>query len=131
MSSSIKPTVGRVVLVHHPDFPLQPDERFGCRPAIVTQVNLDGTINCNVMRDPSDMCFPTVSAFVGLPIHDPIEGRMGQVRCSKNSVGAWAEWMPYQKGQAQKTEEVEKAATARLDDLGARVHKLERAAVGA
>lgn len=93
----IKPTVGRLVLYKpysHERF--QGDDGSQRWPAIVTNVWSDTCINIAVF-DPNDAAVGgRTSVMLAQDDQPPQDG--------------WAEWMPYQKGQAAKTEELERAA---------------------
>ncbi|WP_312903626.1 hypothetical protein [Stutzerimonas nitrititolerans] len=94
----IKPTVGRVV--HY--FPAMLDE--GAKPepgsplaAIITRVWTDTCINITYF-DANGVAFGKTSVLL---VHDDQQPAPD---------GAYVAWMPYQKGQAAKTEALEKAA---------------------
>jgi hypothetical protein len=98
----IEPTVGRVVHYYHRD-PAHDDPEteaqiIGPQAALLCGVNADGTINV-AHFDEQGNCRPATNVLL-LQDEDaePDEETLN-----------WAEWMPFQKGQAQKTEELEKA----------------------
>lgn len=114
-TSSIRPTVGRVVYAFHASWD-------GPRRADVIGVNEDdATVNLAVTLDPQrdacaraygmgDLCELSQVYLRHVPIYDPhLPGDM----CVRPGDCRYAEWMPYQKGQAQKTEEAEKQAAGR------------------
>jgi hypothetical protein len=87
----IEPTVGRVLLYHTPD---------SSKPlaAMIANVNEDGTINIgyldSVGTHHSQQCLPLIQDTDGIPT--------GNVH--------FCTWMPYQLGQAARTEQAEAAA---------------------
>ena len=84
----IKPTIGRVVWFHHGKDGQQP------LAALVAYVHSDTMVNLAVF-DPNGVPFNKTSVTLvqeGAPI----------------PAGMYCEWMPYQKGQAAKTEALEK-----------------------
>lgn len=83
----ISPTIGRVVLFH----PAGSDPKAEPYPALVCKVWNDRNINVGGF-DPSGVAFGETSVNL-LQDDDSIP-----------PAGPWAEWMPYQKGQAAKTE---------------------------
>lgn len=85
----IKPTIGRVVLFH----PNKKSELVF--PAFVCEVHNDALINVGGF-DNNGNAFGATSVPL---LQDGDEAP---------DFGAYAEWMPYQKGQAAKTEELEK-----------------------
>lgn len=86
----ITPTIGRVVWYNCPDYVnVQP------HAAIVTFVHSDTRINIAAF-DSNGNSYPVTSVFLWQG-----EGERPVNEC-------FAEWMPYQKGQAQKTEQLEK-----------------------
>jgi hypothetical protein len=94
----IKPTVGRVVWFHEAFVPDQPEQP---QAAIVTFVHSDACVNL-VVFDKEGHASGRTSVFLR---------QEGKVAPS----GMFCEWMPYQKGQAAKTELAEaelKAARA-------------------
>jgi len=94
----IKPTVGRVVL-----YKPQSTERFadddGAQrwPAIVTNVWSDTCINVTVFDPNGTSVGGRCSVTLAQDYEEAQEG--------------WCEWMPYQKGQAAKTEALEAQLT--------------------
>lgn len=101
----IQPTVGRVVWFH----PSTSDQELGRflqahegKPfaAIVTHVWSDAMVNLCVF-DPNGVPHPRTSVQLVQPEEHP----------DHRPAGHFCEWMPYQKGQAAKTEASEKAAT--------------------
>lgn len=88
----IKPTVGRVVWYNYDDI----DERkpHGVQPyaAIITYVNSDTSVNLVVFG------------------HDGVPFSKTDVTLADDTNPGDCQWMPYQKGQAAKTEALEKAA---------------------
>jgi hypothetical protein len=93
----IKPTIGRVVWFwdRSADMPRQPQ----AHAALVTYVHSDTMVNL-VVFDAGGNSHPRTS------VH------LLQEDCEA-PVGPYCEWMPYQKGQAAKTEALETAAAAR------------------
>lgn len=93
----IKPTIGRVVWVHRPETldPGQPEA------ALVTYVWGNTCVNVGGF-DKAGNPFSITSLYL-----DQGEGPR------PDWVTAYAEWMPYQKGQAAKNEALETAAAAR------------------
>lgn len=91
----IFPTVGRIVLYH----PANTDLSLA---AIITKVIDDSTINLTVFRGD------------GIPF-SAVNTLLLQEDHTKPFSQDWATWMPYQKGQAAKTEEIEK----KLSEVGA------------
>lgn len=95
--SGINPSVGRIVLFSSP----------GCytgeRPAIITGVNDDGTIEVKVFHraNEPEMARAHTTALHLVSPDTPIPEEA-------LAAGAWCSWMPYQKGQAAKTEALEK-----------------------
>lgn len=99
----IEPTIGRIVWFHpHPD---APNQKLSGQPhaAKIAHVNADGTINLGCLNS------------LGLP-YAATNVRLIQEGQVAPIAAAYAEWMPYQKGQAAKTEQlqsqVETAKTA-------------------
>jgi len=97
---SIKPTIGRVVLYRHSDWDRSGEqsamETYGSDipcTALITYVWSDTCINL-VVFDHRGMAHTRTL----VPINEAASG-----------AGAWAEWMPYQLGQAAKTESAEEA----------------------
>lgn len=93
----IKPTIGRVVLFwdRSPDRPLQTQ----AHAALVAYVHSDNMVNLSVF-DAEGRPHPQTSVRL---LQDDEEAPNGP----------YCEWMPYQKGQAAKTEALETAAAAR------------------
>ena len=93
--AEIKPTVARMVHfypgAHNAFFNAKPGEPLA---AIVAAVNADGTLNLSVIDSEGYQ-----SPAKGIPLL--------QNGCQTNIGGDHCEWMPYQVGQAQKTEEVQ------------------------
>lgn len=92
----IKPTIGRVVLVQGRSESTDPSQ---AEPALVSYVWSDTMINVGGF-DHNGKTF----SFTSLKLLQDDE--------PAPTVGAYAEWMPYQKGQAAKTEALEAAAKA-------------------
>lgn len=86
----IKPTVGRVVLFHPSG---KPNVTV---PAIVCFVHSDKMVNLAAFDENGDKIAGTTSV------------SLIQDGDTPPSNGYWCEWMEYQKGQAAKTEELEK-----------------------
>lgn len=84
----IKPTIGRVVLVHRG----QSDQ---AEPALVSYVHSDTMINVGGF-DRNGAPFAATSM------------QLLQDDATPTNPAYYAEWMPYQKGQAAKTEQLEK-----------------------
>ncbi len=100
--SNIPPTVGRVVWFN-PGMGDRPDVRFA---AHVARVNEDGTVNLMVINESGHP-----SSFMDVElVQDGAPCGPGQ-----------CEWMPYQKGQAAKTDTLE----PRMVELEARIKQLE------
>lgn len=96
----IKPTVGRVVWFHPSSNSASPD--FAPAPicaAIVAYVHSDALVNLAVFDANGNTHSKTSVPLVQDGDEAP--------------AGYWCEWMPYQKGQAAKTETLELAAAAR------------------
>lgn len=89
----IKPTVGRVVWYWR-EPPTKPDQQP--EAATVAYVHSDSLVNLQVIDHNGVACSAT-----SVPLRQDGEG---VPNCS------FCEWMPYQKGQAAKAEELEKAA---------------------
>lgn len=85
----IKPTIGRVVWYH----PVQSDPEI-VFAAIVCHVWSDTCVNLHVM-DSNGHCFAKTSVLL-------YQGE------GQKPTHEFAEWMPYQQGQAAKTEQLEK-----------------------
>lgn len=97
----IKPTIGRVVWLHRPDSIDQSQPEA----ALVTYVHSDTCINVAGFNA-NGVPFALTSVYLDQgdsPKSADVEGSL---------LAVYAEWMPYQKGQAAKTEALEKAATA-------------------
>lgn len=92
----IKPTIGRVVLVHRP----QSINRDQPEPALVSFVWSDICINVGGFDANGQPFSATSVELLQDDVAAPTDGRV------------YAEWMPYQKGQAAKTEALEAAAKA-------------------
>ena len=90
----IKPTVGRVVLFHQGMAGIFPGSE-GTLAAIVTHVWSDACVNLCVI-DANGNTYSRTSVPL-IQDGDPIPPS-----------GFYCEWMPYQKGQAAKTESLEK-----------------------
>lgn len=102
----ITPTVGRVVLYHAPGVSM--DEAW---PALICKVNSDDNINVGGFKANGQ---PFADTNVMLHSDPESYGNPGG--------GSWAQWMPYQLGQAVKSEELEKQL-AETDKHGGKVHK--------
>lgn len=90
----IKPTIGRVVLVQNRTGSTDISQ---AEPALVSYVWSDRMINVGGF-DHNGMPF----AFTSLTLLQDDD--------TPPAIGGYAEWMPYQKGQAAKTEALEAAA---------------------
>lgn len=90
----ISPTIGRVVLVHRPGMS---DQR---EPALVSYVWNDRMINVGGFDKNGIPFFATSMKLLQDDDKPDFEGQ------------PYAEWMPYQKGQAAKTEALEKQIAA-------------------
>lgn len=91
----IKPTVGRVLWYRCHKDDARPHASEQPLASMVTHVNEDGTVNL-VVFDAVGVPFSCEKVML-LQDDDP-----------HPKGGGFAEWMPYQKGQAAKTEEAEK-----------------------
>lgn len=91
----INPTIGRVVLIRNRSGKIGSQDE----PALVTYVHSDSCINIGGF-DANGTPFAATS----VPLHQGEDA----------DAPAWmhAAWMPYQKGQAAKTEALEKAAAS-------------------
>lgn len=87
----IKPTVGRIVLYRPSGSEYEPDTRYA---AIITRVWPDGSVDLAVFA-------PNGNHYARTSIQLLQDG--------EEAKAPYAEWMPYQKGQAAKTEALEKA----------------------
>lgn len=92
----IKPTIGRVVLVHRPENTSQHPEA-----ALVAFVHSDTMINVGGV-DHNGVAFARTSVY--LKQDEPLPQHAYR--------STWAEWMPYQKGQAAKADAAEAALAA-------------------
>ena len=92
----IKPTVGRVVLFHPQG---QPETTV---PALVCHVHSDTCVNLAAFDENGEKIPGTTSVTL---VHEEGDWRP--------SYGYWCEWMPFQKGQAMKTEHLEKELAAK------------------
>lgn len=90
----IVPTVGRVVL-YTPADEASAARKGSPYPAIVTHVFSDTCVNLHVLGDGS----------FGTPTEGPLV--TSACYCDEGTPGTW-KWMDYQKGQAAKTEVLEK-----------------------
>lgn len=100
----IKPTVGRVVWFH----PSSHSNDTGFAPAsicaaIIAYVHSDFMVNLAVF-DANGVCHSKTSVHLVQDM-EPVP-----------DAGYYCEWMPYQKGQAAKTEELEKRAKSSFND---------------
>lgn len=99
--SKIDPTVGRVVWFH----PATNSTKHGFEPnaicaAQIARVLPDGRLNLGVLD--------------GNGAHHPMtEVPLIQERETAPENGYWAEWMPYQRGQAERTEALEKELSSK------------------
>lgn len=90
----IKPTIGRVVWYHPPKSPSKDQPHA----ALVSFVHSDTTVNLAVFNDRGEH-YNATSVFLW----------DGESEFPQSvAASGYAEWMPYQKGQAAKTEELEK-----------------------
>lgn len=94
----IKPTVGRIVWYTPCDNDPPPKFKGEVLAAIVARVKTDRLVNLTV-------CAPDGTTFGR---HDVVLVQDGDER--PTAVGRFCEWMPYQKGQAAKTEQLERQA---------------------
>lgn len=103
MSQRIAPTVGRM-LWFYPD--QQDGERYQGLPlaAVVAAVNEDGTVNLGVFD--ANGCTSGRRNVLLIQGDDP-----------SPAAGDFCKWMPYQLGQAAKTEQAETASAERLREL--------------
>lgn len=90
----IEPTVGRVVHLRHPAFP------GALLAGQIAAANEDGTINVGFLSPSGGH-------------HSALNVQLVQDGDVVADVSLYAEWMPYQKGQAAKTEELEKQIEAK------------------
>lgn len=95
----IKPTIGRVVLVHRTGMGDQPEA------ALIAYVYSDRMINVGGF-DHQGNPFQATSV------------RLLQDDDEAPPAGTYAEWMPFQKGQAQKTDALEQEMRARGGQTG-------------
>lgn len=96
----IKPTVGRVVLYKpHSHERFAGDDGSQRWPAIVTNVWGDTCVNLTVFNPNGEAVGGRTSVMLAQDDQEPQDG--------------WCEWMPYQKGQAAKTEALEAAAAGK------------------
>jgi hypothetical protein len=86
----IHPTVGRIVWFGERTETAVPEEPL---PAIITAVNKDGTVNLGQFSADG-----SVHPRQNVPL----------VQDGSTPIGYFCQWMPYQKGQAQKAEELQK-----------------------
>lgn len=94
----IKPTVGRVVLYKpHSHERFAGDDGSQRWPALVTNVWSDTCVNLAVFDPNGNSAGGRTSVFLAQ---------------DQDAQDGWCEWMPYQKGQAAKTEELERAVQA-------------------
>lgn len=93
----IKPTIGRVVWVHRPQSIDQTQPEVG----FITFVHQDDLINVAGFNANGE-----VFCHTSIYLHNPPEG--GDHARPEWARNYWTEWMPYQKGQAAKTEALEK-----------------------
>jgi len=104
----IKPTVGRVVLYH----PLDDDGDAELRhAATIAFVHNDGLVNLGIV-DSNGVAYSERD--VRLCQDDDI--------CLERM----CEWMPYQKGQAAKTEQLEKAGAKTDEEIKGRIDELQK-----
>jgi hypothetical protein len=97
----IPPTIGRVILVHS-----RQQGATGPWPCLVTKVYGDRYINAAGFNE-----WGTAVSYASLQLlqdNDPVP-----------EVGPYAEWMPYQKGQAAKTEALEQQVRGGTTSSGA------------
>ncbi len=115
---SIEPTVGRVVhvygLTNRPDTPL---------PAFITRL-LPGRVNVTVLGDSLHAGFAHQELY-HVPLFDPVDPAARAAFTKRRPGVAWAEWMPFQKGQVGKTEEVTRELAARVANLEQHLAALE------
>jgi hypothetical protein len=95
--TTIDPTVGRVVWYHRGARSGFNGRHYEDQPlaAHVAYVNKDGTINLMVIDAHGNPC-----GVSNVPL---VQDGQGVV----DTGSGWAEWMPYQKGQAARTEELQ------------------------
>lgn len=103
------PTVGRILLCMSAAL-------IGERPAIITGVNPDGTIDIAPQLRPQDIRQSGDNAVGNVAIHENAEAAKAAVDASGGPLWA-AFWMPYQVGQAAKTEEAEEALRVAIVQL--------------
>lgn len=97
----IEPVNGRIVRFHPgPDIDVIQNDQTQPLAAIVTHVHMDGTINITVF--PS---FGDTGSLTSLTLRQP-----GDIAPSDGK--GYCDWMPYQVGQAKKTDELAKDLTA-------------------
>lgn len=99
----IEPTIGRVVHYYHRD-PAHDDPEteapiIGPQTALLCGINEDGTINVCHFDDQGNARPATNILLIQDEDGEPDEETL-----------SWCEWMPFQKGQAQKTEQLERDA---------------------
>lgn len=90
----ISPTIGRVILVHS-----RQQDATGPWPCFVTKVWSDRAINAAGFNE-----WGTSVSYSSLPLLQDDD--------APPAAGPYAEWMPYQKGQAAKTEALERQVGA-------------------
>ena len=97
----IKPTVGRVVWIRNRPGAIGYAASSQPQPevALVVYVHSDNCINVAGWDGNGHPC---ISTSVMIKQDDPVLDKW-----MENTSGFWAEWMPYQKGQAAKTEQLE------------------------
>lgn len=93
----IEPTIGRIVLYKCMD--------GETRPAMIVAVWTPDMVNLKVILDDSN----DYRTGRGFTMHECVNGLAWRTSVKRGEgKGEW-DWMPYQKGQAAKTEELEKA----------------------
>lgn len=97
----IKPTIGRVVWYH----PLNSNRAADVHAALITKVWNNRCVNLAVF-DEAGVPYSRTSVYL-LQAGDPVPTH------------AYAEWMPYQLGQAAKTEALEKQVGALPENISA------------
>lgn len=124
--SATRATVGRILLVHaaHLQCP---------SPGIVVGVNDNGSVMVNVFvngrGDPAALANVRASASGNtmgpIAVYDALDEGQRRFLIDHLNIALWAEWMPYQVGQAKKTDEVTDTLRVMLADIDRRLSAVE------